>query len=41
MIEGSPPFSTKQEIEVPKAYVQNERPPFRVSAKLYAHGLRE
>ncbi|KAG5544866.1 hypothetical protein RHGRI_017357 [Rhododendron griersonianum] len=41
MIEGSPPFSTKQEIEVPKAYVQNERPPFRASAKLYAHGLRE
>lgn len=41
MIEGSPPFSTKQEIEVPKAYVQNERPPFQASAKLYAHGLRE
>ncbi|GFS38581.1 integrin-linked protein kinase family [Actinidia rufa] len=41
MIEGSPPFSTKQEIEVPKVYVANERPPFRASAKLYGHGLRE
>ncbi|XP_057505551.1 integrin-linked protein kinase 1-like [Actinidia eriantha] len=41
MIEGSPPFSRKQEIEVPKAYVANERPPFRASAKRYGHGLRE
>lgn len=41
MIEGCPPFSTKQEIEVAKAYVANERPPFRASQKLYAHGLRE
>ncbi|KAL6953120.1 hypothetical protein U1Q18_048489 [Sarracenia purpurea var. burkii] len=41
IIEGCPPFSTKQEIEVPKAYVANERPPFRAPAKLYAHGLRE
>ncbi|XP_015083080.1 integrin-linked protein kinase 1 isoform X2 [Solanum pennellii] len=41
MIEGCPPFSTKQEIEVAKAYVANERPPFKASQKLYAHGLRE
>ncbi|CAI9089089.1 OLC1v1023595C4 [Oldenlandia corymbosa var. corymbosa] len=41
MIEGSLPFSEKQENEVPKLYVQNERPPFRAPAKLYAHGLRE
>ncbi|XAR49511.1 Non-specific serine/threonine protein kinase [Bertholletia excelsa] len=41
MIEGCQPFSTKQEIEVPKAYVANERPPFRAPAKLYAHGLRQ
>ncbi|KAH0651947.1 hypothetical protein KY284_031859 [Solanum tuberosum] len=41
MIEGCPPFSMKQEIEVAKAYVANERPPFRASQKLYAHGLRE
>ncbi|XP_049374179.1 integrin-linked protein kinase 1 isoform X1 [Solanum verrucosum] len=41
MIEGCPPFSMKQEIEVAKAYVANERPPFSASQKLYAHGLRE
>ncbi|OVA14292.1 Protein kinase domain [Macleaya cordata] len=41
MIEGCPPFSTKQEDEVPKAYVEKERPPFRAPAKLYSHGLRE
>lgn len=41
MIEGCPPFSTKQEIEVAKAYVANERPPFKASQKLYAHGLRK
>ncbi|KAK4714534.1 hypothetical protein R3W88_020441 [Solanum pinnatisectum] len=41
MIEGCPPFSMKQETEVAKAYVANERPPFRASQKLYAHGLRE
>ncbi|MCD7471403.1 hypothetical protein HAX54_011812 [Datura stramonium] len=41
MIEGCPPLSTKQEIEVGEAYVKNERPPFRASQKLYAHGLRE
>ncbi|KAE8678417.1 Detected protein of confused Function [Hibiscus syriacus] len=41
MIEGFPPFHTKQEYEVPKAYVANERPPFRAPAKCYAHGLKE
>ncbi|KAF8413656.1 hypothetical protein HHK36_001648 [Tetracentron sinense] len=41
MIEGCPPFYAKQENEVPKAYAAKERPPFRVPAKLYAHGLRE
>ncbi|CAM8986400.1 unnamed protein product [Rhodiola kirilowii] len=41
MIEGHPPFPDKQEIDVPKAYVANERPPFRAGPKLYAHGLKE
>ena len=42
MIEGvPPPFHTKQEYEVPKAYVANERPPFQAPAKFYAHGLKE
>ncbi|KAF8007776.1 hypothetical protein BT93_K1697 [Corymbia citriodora subsp. variegata] len=41
MIEGSVPFPSKSEYEVPKCYVSNERPPFRASAKHYAHGLKE
>lgn len=41
MIEGCPPFSTRPEKEVPKAYVANERPPFRAPPKKYAHGLKE
>ncbi|KAF8391157.1 hypothetical protein HHK36_023458 [Tetracentron sinense] len=41
MIEGCPPFPTKQENEVPKAYAAQKRPPFRAPAKLYTHGLRE
>ncbi|EOX92973.1 PREDICTED: serine/threonine-protein kinase STY8 isoform X2 [Theobroma cacao] len=41
MIEGCLPFHSKQENEVPKAYVANERPPFRVPAKYYSHGLKE
>nr|GMD35015.1 serine/threonine-protein kinase HT1 isoform X1 [Ipomoea batatas] len=41
MIEGCPPFPTKQEVDVAKAYAANERPPFRAPVKLYAHGLRE
>ncbi|KAF5176081.1 Integrin-linked protein kinase [Thalictrum thalictroides] len=41
MIEGCPPFSNKPELEVPKAYVEKERPPFRAPTKHYSHGLRE
>ncbi|TYI31014.1 hypothetical protein ES332_A05G424700v1 [Gossypium tomentosum] len=41
MIEGFPPFHAQQEYEVPKAYVENERPPFRAPAKCYAYGLRD
>uniref|UniRef100_A0A5B7AK71 Putative dual specificity protein kinase shkB n=1 Tax=Davidia involucrata TaxID=16924 RepID=A0A5B7AK71_DAVIN len=41
MIEGCPPFHTKQEKEVPKSYAGKERPPFRAPAKRYAHGLKE
>ncbi|XP_022724402.1 serine/threonine-protein kinase STY17-like isoform X2 [Durio zibethinus] len=41
MIEGYPPFSTKQENEVPKAYASGNRPPFKASGKHYAHGLKE
>ncbi|KAJ4823904.1 hypothetical protein Tsubulata_026760 [Turnera subulata] len=41
MIEGCPPFSSKQEDEVLKAYATSDRPPFRSPAKRYAHGLKE
>ncbi|XP_052202863.1 integrin-linked protein kinase 1 [Diospyros lotus] len=41
MIEGSLPFSAKQENEVHKAYAVNKRPPFKAPAKHYAHGLKE
>ncbi|XP_057726007.1 integrin-linked protein kinase 1 [Arachis stenosperma] len=41
MIEGYPPFYAKSENEVPKAYVENERPPFKASPQLYAYGLRQ
>lgn len=41
MIEGCPPFSTKQESEVPKAYAAKDRPPFKSPVKYYAHGLKE
>ncbi|XP_028763999.1 integrin-linked protein kinase 1 [Neltuma alba] len=41
MIEGCPPFFTKQDDEVPKVYAAKERPPFRAPAKRYGHGLRE
>ncbi|KAL5577063.1 hypothetical protein UlMin_018762 [Ulmus minor] len=41
MIEGCPPFSTKQDVEVPKVYATKERPPFRAPIKYYAHGLKE
>ncbi|KAF2290637.1 hypothetical protein GH714_014814 [Hevea brasiliensis] len=36
-----PPFSTRPDNEVPKAYAANERPPFRAPAKRYLHGLKE
>ncbi|KAK7245588.1 hypothetical protein RIF29_40435 [Crotalaria pallida] len=41
MIEGCPPFSAKQDEEVPKVYVAKERPPFRAPSKRYAHGIKE
>ncbi|XP_014518991.1 serine/threonine-protein kinase STY17 [Vigna radiata var. radiata] len=41
MIEGCPPFSAKQEDEVPKVYAAKERPPFRAPSKHYSHGIRE
>lgn len=41
MIEGCPPFTTKQDVDVPKAYASKERPPFRAPLKLYSHGLKE
>lgn len=41
MIEGYVPFHLKEETEVPKAYVEGERPPFNAPAKSYPFGLRE
>ncbi|KAG4971324.1 hypothetical protein JHK84_037396 [Glycine max] len=41
MIEGCPPFSAKQDNEVPKVYAAKERPPFRAPAKHYSYGIRE
>ncbi|CAA2933786.1 serine threonine- kinase HT1-like [Olea europaea subsp. europaea] len=41
MIEGFQPFYVKPENEVPKLFAAKERPPFRASAKVYAHGLKE
>ncbi|KAH1048474.1 hypothetical protein J1N35_039258 [Gossypium stocksii] len=41
MIEGCPPFFTKQDNDVPKAYASKERPPFRAPSKYYTHGLKE
>ncbi|WZZ17888.1 hypothetical protein YC2023_110977 [Brassica napus] len=35
------PFHLKEETEVPKAYVEGERPPFNAPAKSYPFGLRE
>ncbi|KAL0362495.1 UNVERIFIED_CONTAM: Integrin-linked protein kinase [Sesamum calycinum] len=40
-IEGCPPFPKRKEIEVAKAYVAKERPPFEAPLKRYAHGLRQ
>ncbi|KAL6538694.1 hypothetical protein OROGR_012682 [Orobanche gracilis] len=41
MIEGCPPFHSKQDQDVPKSYAANERPPFRAPMKFYAHGLKQ
>ncbi|CAN7135077.1 unnamed protein product, partial [Brassica rapa subsp. narinosa] len=41
MIEGFVPFHMKEETEVPKAYIEDERPPFNAPAKSYPFGLRE
>ncbi|EEF40144.1 integrin-linked protein kinase 1 [Ricinus communis] len=41
MIEGCPPFSAKQDLEVPKSYAAKERPPFRAPTKHYPHGLKD
>lgn len=41
MIEGCPPFHAMMEKDVPKAYVANERPQFKASSRVYAHGLKE
>ncbi|CAM8992911.1 unnamed protein product [Rhodiola kirilowii] len=40
MIEGTPPFPSKQDEEVHKAYAAKERPPFTAPSKCYAHGLK-
>ncbi|XP_057797652.1 integrin-linked protein kinase 1-like isoform X2 [Salvia miltiorrhiza] len=40
MIEGNPPFCSKQDHEVPKYYCEKERPPFKASSKFYGHGLK-
>lgn len=41
MIEGCVPFHEIEESEVPKAYIEDERPPFNAPAKSYPFGLRE
>lgn len=41
MIEGCPPFPSMDESDVPRAYSENRRPPFKSSSKLYGHGLKE
>ncbi|GFP87893.1 putative serine/threonine-protein kinase/receptor r831 [Phtheirospermum japonicum] len=41
MIEGCPPFPNRKEIEVAKAYVDNERPPFQAPVKHFACGLQQ
>ncbi|KAK9696876.1 hypothetical protein RND81_08G002900 [Saponaria officinalis] len=41
MIEGCPPFSSKDEKEAQRAYDHHKRPPFKAPGKSYAHGLRE
>ncbi|XP_050233946.1 integrin-linked protein kinase 1 isoform X2 [Mercurialis annua] len=41
MIEGCPPFSGKQDLEVLKSYAAKERPPFKAPSKHYPHGLKD
>ncbi|PIM97344.1 Tyrosine kinase [Handroanthus impetiginosus] len=41
MIEGCPPFHSKQDHEVPKCYAAKERPPFKAPTKFYARGLKQ
>ncbi|CAI9087867.1 OLC1v1022051C1 [Oldenlandia corymbosa var. corymbosa] len=41
MIEGCPPFDSKEANEVPKLYAANKRPPFKAPGKSYAHGIKE
>ncbi|GAB4850735.1 hypothetical protein Ancab_030035 [Ancistrocladus abbreviatus] len=41
MIEGSPPFSSMPDEDVPKAYIAHHRPPFQAPSKNYAYGLKE
>lgn len=41
MIEGCPPFASKEDKDAQKAYGENERPPFKASGKSYPHRLRE
>ncbi|KAL9236863.1 hypothetical protein vseg_011485 [Gypsophila vaccaria] len=41
MIEGCPPFVSKEGKEAQRAYDHHKRPPFKASGKSYAHGLRE
>uniref|UniRef100_A0A830CA23 Uncharacterized protein n=1 Tax=Phtheirospermum japonicum TaxID=374723 RepID=A0A830CA23_9LAMI len=40
MIEGCPPFLNRKEIEVAKAYVDNERPPFQAPVKHFSCGMQ-
>ncbi|GFQ02603.1 hypothetical protein PHJA_002404300 [Phtheirospermum japonicum] len=41
MIKGCPPFLNRKEIEVAKAYVDNERPPFQAPVKHFSCGLQQ
>ncbi|XP_021764211.1 serine/threonine-protein kinase STY8-like [Chenopodium quinoa] len=41
MIEGYPPFASKEDKNAQEAYAANERPPFKASGKSYPHKLKE
>ncbi|AEE79827.1 Ankyrin repeat-containing domain superfamily [Arabidopsis suecica] len=41
MIEGCEPFHEIEDREVPKAYIEDERPPFNAPTKSYPFGLQE